>query len=108
MLSKKQGNIKYGDVVTYSENDYLVTHRIEQEDDDKIITKGDNNNEQDGQISKTRILGKVIYSSLFLGRFIQVYLKYILIVATMIIAFINIYWSFKERKKDGKTQKNSK
>ena len=31
----------FGDIITYSENDYFVTHRIIKKDGKELITKGD-------------------------------------------------------------------
>jgi len=95
--------MKYGDVVTYWEEDTLITHRIFKIEKNKIVPKGDNNNEEDQEISQNRILGKVIFCSVKLGKLITVYLKYIFIVFTIIVIFINID-SFQGREKDEREQ----
>ena len=49
-----------GDVITYKSNNYVVTHRIIAEIDDKFITKGDANNTEDSTpVSGASIVGKV-------------------------------------------------
>ena len=96
--------MKFGDIVTYNEDDFFVTHRIIEIDGDSLITQGDSNNEIDGKIEKNKIIGKVIFSSIIIGDFIRIYLKYVVVIFTAIIIVINGYWIFKERKKDGKVK----
>lgn len=59
----KLGNddIKPDDIVTYKEKDYFVTHRVLSVENDTVITKGDANNSADAPISKSQIIGEVIY-----------------------------------------------
>lgn len=99
----------FGDVITYEEDkNYFVTHRIVSKNDDTLITKGDRNNEVDTEISNSKILGKVVFHSLWLGNFIRIYLKYIFIGFTVFIIFINIYWNYKENRKSEIEEKNEK
>ena len=97
IIIKKCNNYNIGDIVTYLEDDYFITHRIVEKDKEKLITKGDNNNEKDIEITNNKISGKVVFSSIIIGNFIRIYLKYIFIIFTLFIIFINIYWNFKER-----------
>ena len=61
VLIVKKSHYDVGDVVTYVRDNYYVTHRIVKEiDDGLVITKGDANNTEDGEISRTSIVGKVI------------------------------------------------
>lgn len=94
----------FGDIITYSENDYFVTHRIIKKDGKELITKGDNNNEEDKKINESKILGKVIFSSIIIGKFIRKYLGITFAIFTMIVIFINLFCSFKERKKHEEIQ----
>ena len=95
--------MKYGDIITYWEEDALITHRILKIKNGKIVSKGDNNNEEDQEISQNKILGKVMFHSVKLGRLVTVYLKYIFIVFTIIVISVNIY-SFQGRKKNEREQ----
>lgn len=89
--------MKYGDIITYiDENENFITHRIVDENEKKLITKGDNNNQEDSEISKDRILGKVIVHSSILGKIIKNYLSYIFIIVTIIVAFVNLCFYFKK------------
>ncbi|MBR2289747.1 MAG: hypothetical protein IJ867_03905 [Clostridia bacterium] len=103
-MSRARRTTKNGDIVTYLENDYLVTHRIVEKDDDRLITKGDSNNEVDREINEDKVLGKVIFHSLVLGNFVRVYLKYVFIAFTLIVIGINLHWGLRERKKDERSK----
>jgi len=60
VLICKKDSYKIGDVVTYTKDNYYVTHRIIKEDNNGVITKGDANNTEDEEISRDSIVGKVI------------------------------------------------
>ena len=53
--------IKEHDIITYKQDDVLITHRIEQIEGDTIITKGDYNNIQDEPIERNQVIGKAVY-----------------------------------------------
>ena len=52
-------NIKENDIITFRQDNNLVTHRLMRIDDEKYFTKGDNNPTEDKPIEKKDILGKV-------------------------------------------------
>ena len=54
-------DLKIGDVVTYKNGKDFITHRINKINDEKIITKGDANNDVDKPIIKEDIIGKVVF-----------------------------------------------
>ena len=69
---KKTDKFKEGDIVTFKENDYYVTHRIKKIDGNKIITKGDANDVVDDTIDKKQLVGKMIckaYVLTFISRY---------------------------------------
>ena len=103
--------IKYGDIVTYEEDEnFFVTHRIMKKYDNKLITKGDKNNEVDTEINKSQIVGKVVYHSLFWGIFIRKYLKFIFIGFTAFVIIVNIFRknNREEDEKNGEREKEEK
>lgn len=53
-------DVEVNDIITYKQDDELITHRIMKIDGEKIITKGDANNTEDREITKDAIIGKVI------------------------------------------------
>lgn len=60
ILVKITEDVNENDIVTYKNEDELITHRIMEINGDKIITKGDANNTEDREITKDAIIGKVI------------------------------------------------
>ena len=88
ILIDERDNYKKGDIVTYvDEDDFLITHRIVEVNETTFTTKGDANNINDNSYSIDRIQGKVIFHSVFLGKFILYWLRPICIiyVSSMII-----------------------
>lgn len=83
------------DIITYEENDYLVTHRITNINNDFFVSKGDNNNIEDKKQENSKILGKVVFHSLSIGKFVRIYLKYLIIFIIIFIILRNIYWIIK-------------
>lgn len=69
--------LEVGDVVTYYMNeDTFVTHRVQSVDTaaQTLVTKGDNNNADDGNISFSQIFGKAVFWVPYLG-FLTIYMK---------------------------------
>ena len=99
IIIKEENEYNVGDIITYENDNYLVTHRIIKINDNEIITKGDANNEEDLKISENQIVGKVIYHSKALGIFVIYYLKIILIIVVILGAII-YFLSLKNKKGD--------
>lgn len=54
--------LKVGDIITFKSNNQVITHRIEQINENGYITKGDNNDVVDEEIVKEDdIIGKVLF-----------------------------------------------
>lgn len=87
IIIKEYDSYKVGDIVTYSDDDFFITHRIIQISNENIITKGDNNNIEDHDIILSQIQGKVIFHSKILGFFILYLLKPITILYILICLF---------------------
>jgi len=92
IVIKEKDLYKIGDIITMSvNNEYLVTHRIVDINDNKYITKGDNNNCIDEKIiHNEEIEGKVIFHSKLLGKIYQ-YRYYIFIIFAIIIIFLILF-----------------
>ena len=67
LIIYKRDKYSVNDIITFkNDEDIIVTHRIIDINDNKYITKGDNNNFTDGYKVKTNdIYGKVIYKCSF-------------------------------------------
>ena len=62
IIQKGVDTFEVGDAITYvSERGTLVTHRILEISESGYITQGDANNTPDKEVSRQRLLGKVIF-----------------------------------------------
>ena len=58
----KYEQIKEKDIIAFKSNGTLVTHRVDEITDDGFVTKGDNNDNQDGSlVTKDNFVGKNIF-----------------------------------------------
>ena len=61
IIVKEEEKMKKGDIITFFQDDQIITHRIiEILDDGSFITKGDANNSKDSKVNKQNVIGKVI------------------------------------------------
>jgi len=61
VIVKLKTNYKVGDIVSYKYKNSVVTHRIVNIENNKVITRGDANNTDDQPISIKDIIGKVVH-----------------------------------------------
>lgn len=85
ILVKKSNTYKEGDIVTYKEKSSFITHRIVKINENKIVTKGDNNNIEDTPIKKDDIIGKYTLKLRIIGLFLKHKIVTILILIALII-----------------------
>ena len=71
LFVKEAGDYAVGDMIVYQKDGMSVVHRIMEINGDEVITKGDANNTEDSPILKTRIEGKVVGKSRFLGEIVR-------------------------------------
>lgn len=58
----KYEKIKEKDIIAFKSNGTLVTHRVDEINDDGFVTKGDSNDTQDGSlVTKDNFVGKNIF-----------------------------------------------
>ena len=98
ILIIKKNNYKVGDIVTYTKEDYYVTHRIVEKNGNKVITKGDANNIVDEEITASDIVGKVIYHGGILNFFID--FKYIIAGGLLCLYLLSIFFEKKDNKQE--------
>lgn len=85
ILIKKSINYKKGDIITYEDENFLITHRVIEIKDNYFCTKGDNNNSEDNDlISLENVKGKVI---LIINRSCQIYILLLFIVIVLFVFF---------------------
>lgn len=89
IIDTKANNYQEKDIVTYEdENGLLVTHRIVDIDNYYMVTRGDNNESDDGDISLDAIVGKLVYQSHLLGQIISILQNKIILVLIFIIGIL--------------------
>ena len=88
IMIKEADKYEIGDIVTYvDQDDFLVTHRIVCLNENNMITKGDNNDLLDEEISLNNIKGKVIIHSKILGFFVLYLLKPLVFIYIVVFDF---------------------
>ena len=97
IIIKQCDNYEAGDIVTYEEENCLVTHRIIEKINNQFLAKGDANNKEDNIKDDDKIIGKVVFHSIFLGRFVRKYLKLTIILFVLFIIIINLYFILKNK-----------
>lgn len=103
IVVKLTKNVNENDIITFIEDDSIITHRIIEITEQGIITKGDANNTPDEPITKNEVIGKVVYTFKNIAIWKQVFANpqvYILLTITLILFGISI--SFNEEKKTNK------
>lgn len=60
LVKIQQNDLNVNDIISYEEDNMIITHRIIEVQQNDITTKGDNNNTQDGLTKREKVIGKVI------------------------------------------------
>lgn len=94
ILIERNASYEVGDIITYKENNYYVTHRVVEINDDYIITKGDANNVNDAPIMKKQIVGKLIHKMYILS----ILNNYFIFILMIILIYIGIKTFLKKEK----------
>ena len=95
---KDKTDIKVNDIVTYRDSEgVIITHRIIEETPEGYITKGDNNNVEDGEIlTKDNIIGEFKFSIPKIGFLMSFLSKPLVIAGGMVILAVAIFISSKD------------
>lgn len=115
----KKDKIGQGDVITFNQNDEVITHRviknITEENNVEYITKGDNNNTEDTfKVKYDDVIGKMVITIPYLGKIISILdnkiIILILLLVILMIIFIKIEKNEKleNRREKKKIEKNEK
>jgi signal peptidase len=62
VIVKINDEFEENDIISYKDEDNIITHRVKKIEDNKIITQGDNNNSEDDKIDKDKVIGRVVYT----------------------------------------------
>ena len=101
IVVKLTKDVNKNDIVTFSKEDSIITHRIIEIEGENLTTKGDANNTKDEPISKNDVIGKVVYTLENVAIWKQVFTTpqvYILLIVTLTLFGISI--SINEEKKE--------
>jgi len=106
VIDTNEKNYKKDDIVTfYDVNGAFVTHRIVSIDEDKMITKGDNNDSKDDPTDVDKIVGKYVCKIPFLGAVLSVIQKPVILFLILVIGILYSYLVSTEEPKEKKTRK---
>ncbi len=86
-VDTKDKDIKVNDIITFYYEGVIVTHRVINISEDKIITQGDNNNTEDDPIEIANVIGTVKYIGKGFSKLTSVYVIMPLIVILMVINY---------------------
>ena len=69
VIVTKADNIEIGDIVVFQQGNDLIIHRVIEKnvEENRIVTKGDANNVDDGNIPMSAVKGKLSFSVPFVG-----------------------------------------
>lgn len=104
IIVEKTNNYKVGDIVTYLEDGYYITHRINKIEEDSITTKGDANTALDNPISKDKIIGKYLFKE----KILTFLTKYKVLVIAILLTLVILESAFKEDNKIDDKNKSKK
>ena len=90
IIVKITDNINLNDIVSFKQDNNIITHRVVEINDDIIITKGDYNNYKDEPIKKDQIIGKVIKIKKKIGLWKKVFSQKRIIIPMIIEAILLI------------------
>ena len=97
-IEKITKDVKIGDIVTYYDKGYYITHRVVEVRENTIITKADSSNKNDVEMKKESIVGKVVMVLPFMKVF-EVISGMLLILAIIVIFhFDKIYDKYSKKK----------
>lgn len=89
VIAKVNGSYSVNDVVMFKRETSYITHRVIKINDKTILTKGDNNESEDPEVSKEKVVGPVVKVFKGFGTFIT-YLSHFKYIIFLIFLFVII------------------
>ena len=99
-------DVKENDIITFIDNNEIITHRIIEERDDVLYTKGDANNEKDKPVEKNNVIGKVALIIPKLGTWIKVFSD-LKVIVSLLITVILFSAAFSDKNNDEQKDKTT-
>jgi len=108
IIVKEEQDFNEGDIITFFQDEQIITHRIiEKLDDGNFVTKGDANNSKDSKVYRQNIIGKVIKIIPKGGIWIKVFSDSKVIICVVItLIFIGITLQNGEEEKKRRRNRN--
>lgn len=108
IIVKEEQDFNEGDIITFFQDEQIITHRIiEKLDDGNFVTKGDANNSKDSKVYRQNIIGKVIKIVPKGGVWIKVFSDSKVIICVVItLIFIGITLQNGEEEKKRRRNRN--
>jgi len=102
IINTRNKNYYANNIVTYyDEENNFVTHRIVKIKDEEVVTKGDNNDSEDKEISIDKIVGKYVFKIAYLGTIFRVMRNPIVLIIIFVIGvLVCVLMSDKEEYKE--------
>lgn len=106
VIVKITKNVRLDDIISFKADNMIVTHRIIEIDDEKIVTKGDANNSADNPIDKNQVIGKVVYIGRNYGKVLKIISEPIVFVSFFVtIVLFNLVFSDEKKERSEKDEK---
>ena len=102
-LLNENSPIEINDIISFREEDAIITHRVISIVGDTIITKGDANNVQDDPINRNQVIGKVVKIISGLSIWMSVFATksvYIMMIITFMLLIITFSIDINDNKDD--------
>ena len=107
IIVKITKDVHNGDIITYTENNAFITHRIIDEQEDILVTKGDANNTKDKPITRDQVIGKVVKTFTGFVVWIKVFSNWKVIVSIVVTLFFLGLAISGDKKKENNKRKHS-
>lgn len=104
VITKITKDVEENDIIVYIEDDDIITHRLIEKNEERLITRGDANNSDDKPIEENMIIGKVVKIIPQLGTWQNILsspeILSLIILLIIILSIIYAYTSKTEEKDD--------
>ena len=103
VIVKITKDVKNNDIISYEDNNVIITHRVIRMTDKYIVAKGDANNAEDKPITKDKVVGKVVCIIPKVGVWQKVFTAPpVFISGSITIILLYLLYTSKEDKKGNK------
>ena len=99
-------DIKKDDIITYINDDVIITHRVVEQNGRQITTKGDANNDLDKPIENSMVIGKVVKIIPRLGIWIKV-ITDIKVIISIMVTIILFGLALSSKREENQIENNS-